>query len=390
MHAMVAVHQPKSVHHFARSSIQPLLTLALFTRAAGRCQFRGCNDLLIEHHVTKGIGVFAEKAHIVAYSKQGPRGAKDRPADINSIDNLMLLCARCHKLVDDDPAQYPVERLRADKAAHEERIRRLTSLDQNYETTVVVMKARVGADAVQVSNGEVMEAIAPFYPDSNSFFTIDLTGFEGSGPDFYRAASKEIRRQLGRLMDRERELKRLSLFSIGPMPTLMDLGNVLSNKLPIDLFQLHRDSRDWTWQSGHPAVEYQVRQVRSGTDERRVAVMLSLSGTIPETAMPAAIDGSYTIYELTLATAAPNPSFLKQRLDLQAFEAAYRELIASIVRDHGTIETIALFPAVPAPVAVACGHQLLPKVHPRLDVYDYDKRGGGFAFALSVNGDRNL
>ena len=390
MHAMVASPPPKTVKSVNRDSISQPTTLALFSRAAGRCQFRGCNDLLIEHHVTKGIGIFAEKAHIVAYSEKGPRGGEDRPADINSLDNLMLLCARCHKLVDDHPARYTVENLRTDKVLHEERIRRLTGLDQNHETTVVVMKARVGADIVQVTEGDVVDAIAPFYPDSNGFFTIDLTGIEGSGPEFYGAASKEIWRQLRRLMDRDRELKRLSLFAIGPMPALMHLGNILSNKLPIELFQLHRDTKNWAWQSDHPPVEYEIQQTRAGTDKSRVAIMLSLSGTIPEAALPASIDASYAVYVVTLANGPPNPSFLKQRLDLQAFEAAYRELIASIVRDHGTIEVIALFPAVPAPIAVACGHQLLPKIHPRLDVYDYDKRSGGFEFALSVNGDRDL
>jgi hypothetical protein len=31
----------------------------------------------------------------------------------------------------------------------------------------------------------------------------------------------------------------------------------------------------------------------------------------------------------------------------------------------------------------------LPKVHPALTVYDYDKRKGGFRYALTANGDRS-
>jgi SMODS-associated and fused to various effectors sensor domain len=54
------------------------------------------------------------------------------------------------------------------------------------------------------------------------------------------------------------------------------------------------------------------------------------------------------------------------------------------MKNHGLVEAINLFPAVPAPIAVLCGRELLPKVHPRLRVYDYNKNNGGFTFALEV------
>ena len=47
--------------------------------------------------------------------------------------------------------------------------------------------------------------------------------------------------------------------------------------------------------------------------------------------------------------------------------------------------SIHLFPAVPAPVAVFCGREILPKVDPKLVVYDFDKRQGGFTPIIEVN-----
>jgi SMODS-associated and fused to various effectors sensor domain len=44
-----------------------------------------------------------------------------------------------------------------------------------------------------------------------------------------------------------------------------------------------------------------------------------------------------------------------------------------------------MFPAIPAPVAVVCGFDLLPKAHPALVVYDNDKQHGGFIQRLKVN-----
>src|SRR5258706_16288352 len=75
--------------------------LLLAVRAGGRCEFDGCPEYLFEHHVTLREGNFAQLAHIVAFSEVGPRAeAGNRPADVHSLDNLMLLCHRCHKLID--------------------------------------------------------------------------------------------------------------------------------------------------------------------------------------------------------------------------------------------------------------------------------------------------
>jgi hypothetical protein len=63
---------------------------------------------------------------------------------------------------------------------------------------------------------------------------------------------------------------------------------------------------------------------------------------------------------------------------------AYQELLGTIGQDHGRLDEIDFFPAVPAPVAVLCGRELLPKVHPRLRVFDFNKQTSGFAFQLTV------
>ena len=59
----------------------------------------------------------------------------------------------------------------------------------------------------------------------------------------------------------------------------------------------------------------------------------------------------------------------------------------TIKANHGNISAISLFPAVPAPIAVLCGRELLPKVDPELWVYDNNKRkeNKGFNLILKVN-----
>ena len=56
----------------------PLHTkLKLFSKSAGRCQFRGCNKLIWRNDLTLTERNFGEVAHIIAASASGPRGNQE-------------------------------------------------------------------------------------------------------------------------------------------------------------------------------------------------------------------------------------------------------------------------------------------------------------------------
>lgn len=76
-------------------------------------------------------GKFSVFAHIVADEPGGPRGDPElSPKLAQDLSNLMLMCLDHHRLIDvDDVVDHSVERLRAMKTRHEERVRRLTELD---------------------------------------------------------------------------------------------------------------------------------------------------------------------------------------------------------------------------------------------------------------------
>ena len=64
-----------------------------------------------------------EEAHIVARAAAGPRGSALPDSVIDDYDNLILLCALHHKVVDDQPIYYTTDRLRSLKADHEAWVR---------------------------------------------------------------------------------------------------------------------------------------------------------------------------------------------------------------------------------------------------------------------------
>jgi hypothetical protein len=373
-----------------RSKLKPSVELTLVARSAGRCEFRGCNKFLYTHPLTGDAGNFAENAHIVAFRERGPRGADgERPTNIDAIENLMLLCAPCHHLIDTNCQKYPRAELETHKREHESRIKRVTALGPTMQTTVLHLKARIGSNVVEVSQSESAHALLPRYPAGDSKI-IDLTGLgDEASAAFYDFASGRIRDEAKKLYATGGELetsKHLSVLALAPIPLLFVLGNSLSNKVQTDFFQCHRDRADrWTWHEGKSAVTYAVSRRRVGTVPDNVAVLVSLSGTIATTTLPASIDDSFSIYEITLDGLLPNPGFLQQRNDLEGFRQTYRKFLAEVTRDHPEARALHVFPAIPAPVAVVCGFDLLPKVHPELLVYDNDKQHGGFVQRLKVN-----
>jgi hypothetical protein len=374
----------------ARTKLEPVVAWSLVARSAGRCEFRGCNEFLFTHPLTGDHGNFAENAHIVAFREGGPRGREgERPTNIDSIENLMLLCAPCHHLIDTKPSKFPRAELEAHKREHEARIKRVTALGPAMQTTVLQLKARIGASVVEVSQAETAHALLPRYPAGDPKI-IDLTGLGHEKADgFYDFAAGRIRDEVRHLYLTGGELeasKHLSVLALAPIPLLVVLGHSLSNKVQTDFFQCHRDRAErWTWHEDKPAAQYVSSHKRAGTAPDRVAVMLSLSGTVAPDMLPGMVDDSFTVYEITLEGATPHPGFLQQREDLDAFRQVYRQFLAEVTRDHPGAEVLHMFPAIPAPVAVVCGFDLLPKAHPALVVYDNDKQHGGFIQRLKVN-----
>ena len=85
-------------------------------KAAGMCEFEGCNKRLFFDGVTLAKFNNAYVAHIVASSAEGSRGDKIKSPQLSDkLENLMLMCADHHKLIDTPktgPRDYPVERLK--------------------------------------------------------------------------------------------------------------------------------------------------------------------------------------------------------------------------------------------------------------------------------------
>jgi 5-methylcytosine-specific restriction endonuclease McrA len=364
-------------------------SLYLFTRAGGRCQFNGCNDYLLEHHVTKKRGIYAERAHIWAYRPDGARGHPEGVFDPHDIENLMLLCPKCHKHIDDHPDDYPVDRLKKDKREQEARILRLTATSPDLTTVAVLLRGRVADEPVTIGLDEIQDAVLPRHVGERGVHEIDLTGFRDSGdPAFWSVAAAEIRERMSNFYStkfEEGKPEHVSVFALAPIPLLMTLGACLSDKVPTTLFQRHRETQGWVWKESGPEVQFRSGMLREGTDPTKIALLVSVSGRLGRADLPPGIDAAYTVYHIEPDGRDPHLGLLETNATLEAFRRCYMGLIRAIDASHPKLNRIHMFPAVPAPFAVAMGRDLLSKRDPGMLVYDYDKAAGGFAARLEIN-----
>lgn len=93
--------------------------ILIWCRAASRCSI--CKEELI-HDLSTGdkSSLIGDVAHIVAQKEGGPRGVSPLTSEErDQFPNLLLLCKNDHKIVDDDPQSFTVEKLHEIKTAHE-------------------------------------------------------------------------------------------------------------------------------------------------------------------------------------------------------------------------------------------------------------------------------
>ncbi|MGA2504989.1 MAG: HNH endonuclease signature motif containing protein [Anaerolineales bacterium] len=101
----------------------------LLQKSGNRCAFPGCGEslLFVNTDDNNEKTVLSNIAHIVARTEDGPRGHYFLPVvQRDDESNLLLLCEKHHKIIDDQPQRYTVERLRQFKEDHEKLIAEAT------------------------------------------------------------------------------------------------------------------------------------------------------------------------------------------------------------------------------------------------------------------------
>ena len=125
----------------------------LWGRSGNRCAFENCkSELIADETESDDESVIGDEAHIVAKSNDGPRGVLTiSEEERDKYDNLILLCRKHHKIIDDQPLFYTVEKLKAMKVVHEKWVKEILNPisemrkdDLTYATYIDEIVKRMG------------------------------------------------------------------------------------------------------------------------------------------------------------------------------------------------------------------------------------------------------
>ena len=285
----------------------------------------------------------------------------------------MLMCYPHHKLIDrDELTNYPEQRLLDMKAAHEARIRILTNVAEDRSSTVLRYGAKIGEHESPISFSRVRIAMLPDrYPSEGRSIGIGISGsITTDGEDkFWSTEPDNLRGQFRRMIAERitsREIEHLSVFALGPMPLLIELGNLLGDITPADVYQLHREPSGWRWAKDGPHVAFSRT---APTDiKKSVALKLGISATITDDRIRAVMGDDVSIWSLTAAN--PHNDIMRYPEDLTEYRKQLRDLFDEIKAAHGQNASVNVFPAIPVSCAVETGRVRMPKADLPLIIYD--------------------
>ncbi|GAA5513129.1 hypothetical protein Dcar01_01855 [Deinococcus carri] len=368
-------------------------TIRLWVAAGGRCQ--RCNELLTESPTSWDPLNLAERAHIVAQTEGGPRGQEGLSNELaTSLENVMLLCLKCHKEIDDAKLlpKFSVDRLRKMKAQHEERVRYLTDLRPKRTrilllTTPIRQPADAGNEAkdreVVLREVDAREAILPDYFADSPHATAIRVEIEGEEDAVaWQSTFRRIKQRFDAKVQGE-QLDHLSVFGLGKIPALAYLGHLIGDTRPVTVFNVSNGVPQ-KWQEAGPAnFEYQVnRPPRAERPSRDVLLLLSLSGPVVARQYAGRVPEGSDVYEIANEEKYQQLNWLVAEKQLQQFGTVYQDLLSEIQRTHGQDAVIHVLAAAPAAVAIEVGRLHRSNSHPRLEVYNCV--GGFFSPALTL------
>lgn len=364
----------------------------LWARAAGRCEFDGCNRLVYKSPVTQESVNISEIAHIYSFSEDGPRGWGPftwNKKSINDVGNLMLVCHDCHKEIDKekDGGRYPAKLLLQWKSEHEKRIVIVTGVDPSKKSCVVLYGANIGDEKSPLQPEHAKWALFPeWYPSEEKPVCLEMS-WEGRDdrPDYWVTEERNLKQRFDRLV---RPLiedgLHLSIFGFAPIPLLIRLGTLFTDKIPSRVYQLHREpEQTWQWASGQADTHFQINT--PSDYEHPPALIIALSASIARQRITSVLGPDVSIWELTISD--PNNDFLKTPDQLSKFRETVRKLMVQISEKHGNKTPLSIFPAMPVATAIELGRVRMPKAEMPWIIFDQNNHAGAFVEALRIGGN---
>jgi len=157
----------------------------LWFKSGNQCAHLNCEQKLIDFESDTIMGI---QCHIRARRPNGPRYDADMSEnERNAYSNLILLCPNHHRMVDDNPEEYPPEELQRWKDKHEKDSMSAPELSSDLlEKLLLELNPTKLLVSVQQGDADILHEVADWSPseeyleekDSEGYYPIVVT-FDG-------------------------------------------------------------------------------------------------------------------------------------------------------------------------------------------------------------------
>ena len=371
-----------------RNISNPIQNL-LWGKAAGFCQFKGCPNSILQHHVTHKTVNLAEKAHIYAFSEGGERHNDQLDGEeLNGLDNLLLLCGSCHTQIDVNggAVDFPVEVLQKWKRDHEARVERLMKIDPGNSAEIVLYKADIAKGPTLINYDLAAAALmdSDSFPAEDKPFDIQSppTHLKDDDPLYWNFFEKDL------LSNFDRKIRDilanqdspLAVFALAPQPLLIKLGTLLTDIPEIDVYQCHREPKGWAWPNKNQSLKPTIIEP-DDTDFPPVLVV-SLTAEVNRCRVESALEEKHSIWEITIPS--PNHGCIRSQKDLVAFKKSALSVIEEIQRHSAQDVPLKIFPVSPNAPMVELGRIRQSNAHKPWIIYNQNRSLGGFIETLTI------
>ena len=361
----------------------------LWGKAAGMCQYEGCRELLFYDDTTTCEFNAAYIAHIVASNPDGPRGDPVRSHLLSDkIENLMLLCDKHHRLIDNtDIDGHPESVLLEMKNRREEDVARLLTYFDKQKTYIIHMASPIKGQPVSIDNSQSKLAVLPQkQPAERYALAIELNCVHSSNTIEYWVdlhSNLVVKFNQVRAVMHANPNLHFSVFCLAPMPLIAKFGELFGDKINVDVYQKTREPDTWAWQSDSASNSFCVtRNETQYAQSKDIALIIALCSEIDHSRLD--VLKPKVIY--TIKAARMGVDCIQSKDDLIAFWHIYQQVCNDIKNNEGA-DIIHLFPAMPVSAAFEIGRRRMHKVHPKILIYD-DNNGFMPTIIIGENNDQ--
>lgn len=357
-----------------RPVIPPKVQSHLWLRAAGRCEFRGCNKLLYEDQVTQDPINESNIAHIISWTESGPRGDKILSSQLaTDISNLMLTCPEHNHLIDtgENIEKYTVSVLQEMKREHEESVRILLDMRTALPKRVIELRSMIHGQRTSITPKEEADALFPFYPQRDRI-VIDVCDYDDMG-----TVKSIIDSQVTKHIINTEGSELYAAFIMALIPFGCYLGYSIGNKVPVQTFQHFRDTEDWKWRASGGTIS--ASYASPGVQTKNVNLLINISGIVDRKL----ISNGYPDYSISADS--PGFDFLQAWQQVLDFRKIYRDVLDKIRVDYGEEVIIHLYPATPNPINFEIGKGIMKTIDPTIIVYDKTEDSTQYKEALRLH-----